>query len=552
MILRDYQHKAMEDVFEKWEQHRSTLCVLPTGTGKTVMFMEIAKRFPGRTMVIAHRDILIHQAVAHAEKAGQDADVEMGKYWAQEGPLSSSKILVSTVQTQTSGRRGSGRMRRFDPSHFDLLVVDEAHHSTAATYRRTIDYYRNGNPDLKVLGVTATPDRADEQALGQIYESVAHVYEIADAVQDGWLVPIHAQVVHPEGELDLSQCRTHHGDFTVADLERVLAYEQTMHQVIAPTLELVGDGKTLIFWPTKAIAERATEIINRHKAGSACYICDETKGEDRQQILTDYAEGKHQFLNNVGIATEGFDMPSIDAVVMARHTKSRALYAQMLGRGTRPLAGIVDGLPNALARRWAIANSAKPHLLLVDVAANTGNHKLITPADILGGRYNDAVVERAAKMLQATGEDQEVMSVLQQAELQLKAEAAEQAEANLRQHIKVSVDYSTKTIDVFDTLNILPGQRRGWDPQAPATQKQVDRLKKWGVENADELSKTHASQLIGEMIERFKTGKCTWKMGKLLKRYDYSPNLSMEHARKVIDMLKANGWRRPKQEVLVT
>ena len=267
MILRPYQTDAVSKVHEAWKDHRSALIVLPTGTGKTIVFSHIAGTVRGRVMVIAHREELIAQAAQKIQViTGDEADVEMGEFWASEGVFSRSRVVVSSVQTQNAGMGGDGRMSRFDPSQFDLLIIDEAHHATAPTYRRLIDHYRQ-NPNLKVLGVTATPDRADEEALGQVFESVAFDYEIVDAIADGWLVPVRQRAVYVEG-LDYSSVRTTAGDLNGADLARILEYEEALHGIAHPTMELVGTRKSLVFAASVAHAERLAEIFNRHRPGS--------------------------------------------------------------------------------------------------------------------------------------------------------------------------------------------------------------------------------------------------------------------------------------------
>ena len=146
--------------------------------------------------------------------------------------------MVSTIQTQASGGDGGGRMSRFDPRLFGVVVVDEGHHGTSSSYRRVLDWYKT-NPDLRILGVTATPDRADEEALGQVYDTVAFDYEIEDAIKDGWLVPVTQQMVHVEG-LDFSACRTTAGDLNGADLAQVMEYEENLHRVVSPAIEIGG------------------------------------------------------------------------------------------------------------------------------------------------------------------------------------------------------------------------------------------------------------------------------------------------------------------------
>ena len=184
----------------------------------------IRRVFPRRALVLAHREELVFQARDKIQRVtGLSADVEMGEYRAEGGLFEQARVVVSTIQTQCSGGDGGGRMAKFDPQRFGVLIIDEAHHATSPSYRRVIDYYRT-NPALKILGVTATPDRADEEALGQVFQSVAFDYEVLDAIHDGWLVPIEQQLVHVQG-LDYSSIRTTAGDLNGGDLAAVLEAE---------------------------------------------------------------------------------------------------------------------------------------------------------------------------------------------------------------------------------------------------------------------------------------------------------------------------------------
>jgi superfamily II DNA or RNA helicase len=136
-------------------------------------------------MVLAHREELIFQAKDKIHTVtGLEVQVEMGAYRSQHGLFGAAPVIVSTVQTHTAGNDGGGRMTKFEPEDFGLLIIDEAHHATAGSYKRCIEWYKR-NPELKILGVTATPDRSDEQALGQIFDTVAYDYEVMDAIQGG-------------------------------------------------------------------------------------------------------------------------------------------------------------------------------------------------------------------------------------------------------------------------------------------------------------------------------------------------------------------------------
>ncbi len=561
MNLRPYQQHALDGIFQAWREHDSALVVMPTGTGKTVVFSHVIKnRPPGRAMLVAHREELIWQGASKIEAVtGEKPDIEMAEFEAGSGELIRSDIVVSSIQTQNAGADGLGRMIRFDPFEFSLLIIDEAQHTVATTYRKVIDYYRQ-NPALKVLGVTATPDRADEEALGQVFQSVAYDYELLDAIRDGWLVPIKQRMVTVVG-LDLSSVRTTAGDLNGADLSRVMEFEENLHAVASPTLELTAGRKTLVFAASIEQAERLAEIFNRHTKGCARFVCGKTPKEERRQMLGDYALGRFQFLVNVGVATEGFDDPGIMVIVMARPTKSRALYAQMAGRGTRPLPGLVDD-PSlcegresdeaAAARRWVIQNSDKPFVEIIDFVGNCGRHRLMTTADILGGNYSDDVVDRAKAFVAASQEPQDMAMALDAAaaEIQAEKEAARReaelaAERARRAGLRIKARYSSQVIEPMEVLQVEPWVERGWNKGRLPTEKQLAALEKFGIPPHQVKTFTQAHQLMETMIARRQANGCTFKQAKLLSRYGYDSNVSFDQAKTIIDVLAASGWRRP-------
>lgn len=552
MILRPYQQAAVDAVLRDLEQVGSTLIVIPTGGGKTVVFAHVAKHFAarGRVLMIAHRAELVQQG---REKIGRVTgvlpDVEMAGQWADVPILGveQSPFIVSTIQTQTRGMGGTGRMTRFVPNEFSLLIIDEAHHAVADTYKRLIAYYRQ-NPDLRVLGVTATPDRADESALGQVFERWSFKYDIEDAVRDGWLVNIVQRIVHV-GDLDFSKVHTVAGDLNLGELAAVMEAEGPMHGVAHPTFEIacglpegfiksVADDKlltyrhdwpeylsgkvdecrrrkTLVFTASVAQAQKLCEIFNRWKQGSARFIDGKTDDLERRRTLRDYAAGKFQFLCNCAVFTEGFDEPSIEVIAVARPTKSRALYSQMVGRGTRPLDGIVDGLEGeddadgmyaTQARREAIRQSAKTHVEVLDFVGNSGQHKLMTAADILGGRYPDDVVQLAKAKAAAAGTDGrgvDIREALEESEAELErrrleAEERRAAEAAGKMKLVGTVQYTTTTIDAFNNLDVRPKPVLAWMKDRRATSRQIELINRLGGFDGDpaELSSVHASQVI--------------------------------------------------------
>lgn len=540
MILRDYQHKALDAILTQWRTVNSTLVVCPTGTGKTVLFAALIKAcFPRRALVLAHREELVFQAVEKIQRiTGLRVEVEMAGYRADlsHGLFGGPQVVVSTIQTQTAGGDGGGRMGRFDPRMFGVVIVDEAHHATASTYRRCLDYYRT-NPATKFLGVTATPDRADEEALGQVYESVAFDYEITDAIADGWLVPIRQQVVHV-AEIDLSGCRTTAGDLNGADLSRVMEEEKALHAVASPTVEIAGRRRALVFATSVAQAERLCEILNRHRDGSAGWVCGKTDKDERRKTLAAFQSGKLQFVVNVGVLTEGFDDPGVELVVMGRPTKSRALYAQMVGRATRPLPGIVDGLDSADLRRAGIEASAKRECLVVDFAGNAGRHKLVTTADILGGNHSDEAVEMAARKTREAGGPVDTAKALDEAEADLERQRVAARKARMVANAR----WSAQDVSPFDAFDLSPARSRGWDAGRSLSEKQRGILQKQGIDTST-VSYAEGQQLIGEIFRRWKAGLCSYKQARILRKNGMDGNLSRGEAKAALDEIFKKKWR---------
>ena len=545
MILRPYQSAASDAIFVEWQEHNSTLVVIPTGGGKTVLFADVIRRvFPRRALVLAHREELIFQARDKIQRVtGLRADVEMGEYSADGGLFEAARVVVSTIQTQCSGGDGGGRMTKFDPARFGVLIIDEAHHATSPSYRRVIDYYRT-NPALKILGVTATPDRADEEALGQVFESVAFDYEVLDAIHDGWLVSIEQQMVQVEG-LDYSGIRTTAGDLNGGDLAAVLEAEKNLQPMAAASLEIIGRRRALVFTASVKAAETMAEIFNRHRGGMAGWVCGKTDREERRRVLADFATGKLQVVCNCGVLTEGFDDPGVEVVIMGRPTKSRALYSQMVGRSTRPLPGIVDGPETAEARRAAIAASAKPSCLVVDFVGNAGKHKLVTSADILGGKVSEEALELAVAQARKAGGPVKMAEALDEAEAEVnRREQGRLAEAARRARVVATARFTTQAVDPFDVLELHPVRSRGWDNARQLSAKQRSLLAKQGI-NPDGISFSEGKQLVAEIFRRWDGKLCSFKQAKVLRKYGYGTDVSFAEASATIDALAKNNWRKP-------
>jgi len=537
MILRDYQKAAVEATLREWQSVVSTLVVMPTGVGKTICFADvIRRRFPGRTLVLAHRQELIHQAVDKISRTtGLSTGIEMAEYRVDMTPglLDMPTVVVTTVQTQTAGGDGGGRLAKFNPSVFDTIIVDEAHHAPAASYRRILEYYK-ANPRGRILGVTATPDRADEQALGQVYESVAYDYEITDAIRDGWLVPIEQRVVEVEG-LDFSGVRTTAGDLNGADLAQVLEAERNLHAIAAPAIDMLGSRRAIVFCASVAQAERLAEIMNRHRTGMAGWVCGKTTNEARRRLLAAFSGREIQVVCNCGVLTEGFDDPGVEVVIMGRPTKSRALYAQMIGRATRPLPGIVDGQPAPELRRAAIAGSAKRCCEVIDFAGNSGRHKLMTTADILGGKYPDETIEEARLVVQRSAKPVNMDELL--AKIEAEMEKKRQADAAQRMRLVARARWTVQPVSPFDAFALTPARQRGWHEGKALSEKQRNLLVKQGID-PDGMPFAQAKQLLSEVFRRWDAGLCSFKQARILKQRGIdATNMSREDASHALDAL---------------
>ena len=561
MKLRNYQQDCVDAVVAEWKAgNKATLIVLPTGTGKTVVFAGIIRKlFPKRAMVLAHREELIWQARDKIQKVtGMKADVEMGGYKASvdhELFHPRSNVIVSTIQTHCAGGDGAGRMTKFNPQDFGLLIIDEAHHATASSYKRIVEHYCQ-NPNLVVLGVTATPDRADEEALGQIFETVAFCYELWDndpnkpsAIRDGWLVPIEQHFKTLE-DFDLSSVRTTAGDLNGADLAEVFKHEKPCMEIVDETVRVIGEKKRGIgFCASVEHARASSDIMNRYRNGMSAWVCGKTDKDERKQIIADFARGQIQFLWNCGVFTEGFDDSGVEVIAMGRPTKSRSLYAQMAGRATRPHESIAHRLNDALnapLRRGMIARSCKPGCLILDFVGNSGRHKLVTSADILGGNVSDEVVQAAKEFARKAGRPVKMADALEEEEKRLaEKKQREQMEAARKAKLVAKTSFKTQRIDPFDVLQIKPVKSRGWDEGKVLKEGSKKIIRSVFGKDPGEMTYTEGMQLVKEFFRRKDSGECTFGQAKMLKKYGYDTHMKFDEAKRTIDAIAQNGWRRP-------
>ena len=353
---RPYQHEAVAALLAAAARgvHRPLL-VLPTGTGKTIIFALLVQRRGGRALILAHRDELIQQALDKLHLV--DPSLPLGVVQATRDDTT-APIVVASVQTLS--RRA--RLARLVPD-FRTIVIDEAHHAPAPSYRRILTHCRAWQPDGPlVVGVTATPARGDGQSLQQVFEGIVYQRSLVEMMQAGYLVDLRAIQVLLQADFDA--LRTQRGDFVEADLETLLLAANAPAQVLAAFQAHAADRKALLFTPTVATAYAMADTFCA--AGIAAEALDATTPlATRRAILQRLHTGATRVVANCAVLTEGFDEPSVDCIIVARPTQSLPLYQQMLGRGTRTYPGKTD-------------------CLLLDVVGVSTQHTLHTAATLFG------------------------------------------------------------------------------------------------------------------------------------------------------------------------
>ena len=518
MELRPYQQEAVEAVEREWGLgRRRTLLVLPTGTGKTVVFNEIARREVergGRVLILAHRGELLEQAAdklmratglsCSVEKAG---DTSVGTF---------ERVTVGSVQTLMRERRlaalGRGR--------YSLIVVDEAHHAVSASYRAVLDYF-----DAKVLGVTATADRGDRRDLGEVFDSLAYEYPLPKAIRDGYLVPIEAQTVPLE--IDMTGVSTRSGDYALEEVGTAL---DPYLPAIADEMAAAGlrDGhRTVAFLPLIATSQKFCRLLSERGFRAA-----EVNGEseDRAEVLDAFGRGEYDVLCNSMLLTEGWDCPAVDCVVVLRPTKVRALYAQMVGRGTR-----------------LSPETGKERLLLLDFLWMTDKHELCRPAHLLA--KSPEVANRMTEILESSAGPADLEEVERAASEDVVAQREEALAAELAAQRKKR----RKLVDPLQfEMSIGAEDLSGYAPSfaweaAPASDKQVKALEGYGIYADEATCAGKASLLLDRLAKRREAGLSTPKQIRLLERYGFRQvgQWELDDASRLITRIAANGWRVP-------
>lgn len=483
MNLRPYQQDALTAVESGWENFSKQLLVLPTGAGKTVCFSALAHRRwqqGERSLILAHREELIEQAVQKLKAAtGIRAEVDKAERWASM----TAPVVVASVQTLMREKR----LQRWPADHFAQVIPDEAHHSISASWMQVLNYF---DGHAHVLGVTATPDRGDKRNLGQYYQNVAYEIGLFDLIKQGYLSRIVIKSLPLE--IDLSKVQQASGDYDATQLGDALTpYLGAIARQIRQHAPY--PRRTLAFLP---LIKTSLDFVAACREAGLVAAHVDGMSEDREDILKRFARGEFDVLSNAMLLTEGYDDPGIDCIVNLRPTRSRSLYSQIVGRGTR----ICEG---------------KENLLLLDFLWAHQRMNLIRPAHLV--TTGDEQAEVITKLAEAGGEGEQDLEAL-------ATDAAEQRHESLRKKLEANSKKKGETIDAEAwCLKMNAKELVDYEPvmsweHAQVGPEQSAALVRAGIDPASVRGKGHAAKLLDAYVRTQRLQLASPKVRALMKR----------------------------------
>lgn len=369
MNLRPYQKETLIAIKKKYVrgEHKQVI-VYATGLGKTVVFSQLISDmttyFKKKALVLAHREELLTQA--RDKMLAINPALKIGIEMADQSVDPTDDIIVASVAS--IGRSGSDRIKKFDPADFCLVVIDEAHHASADTYRNVLSHFdilkdeKDTNAAILLLGVTATPSRNDNKGIDKVFNEVVYEMDIIDGIQQGFLSRIKAYRV--DTRTDISQVGKVGADFNQGELADAVNNPERNNLIVKAYKERVPGKQALVFAADVAHTHALTQAFI--DAGiTASFVTGALDKDERRLRLKNFYDKKIQVMVNAMVLTEGYDNEFIEAVLMARPTQSGILFQQMIGRGTRISPG-------------------KTHLTIIDFVDNTFRQNLQTTASLLG------------------------------------------------------------------------------------------------------------------------------------------------------------------------
>ena len=335
--LRDYQQEMKLRLFEEWELHRSVMVQMPTGTGKTHLLAAVVKEFlcgggvGMRVWIVAHRRELVEQIEETVARYGMgkepDKSAKNGRTGKDSMPEESGRVRVFSIQWLS-------RNRKIMDGRPDLIVIDEAHHALAETYRELWKRY----PEVRKLGMTATPCRLNRKGFTDLFDTLITSWSIAEFIGRGWLSSFDYVSIRANSReqrlVDSLKKRGADGDYQVKEMNAVLNRETGIRQLYESVRRYAAGKKGIVYAVSIAHARQIAAYYSLHGVESVA-IDSRTPALERKELVEDFRRGKISVLVNVDIFSEGFDCPDVEFVQLARPTLSLAKYLQQVGRGLR-------------------------------------------------------------------------------------------------------------------------------------------------------------------------------------------------------------------------
>ena len=315
--LRDYQQEMKLRLFEEWEFHRNVMVQMPTGTGKTHLLAAIVREFlrgsGSRVWIVAHRRELVDQIEETVSRHGMSKE--------------DGRVRVMSIQWLSRNRKDMYE----EP---DLIVIDEAHHALAETYRILWEKY----PEARKLGMTATPCRLNGKGFTDLFDSLITSWTVAEFIGKGWLSSFDYVSIRANSKeqrlIDSLKKRGADGDYQVKEMNEVLNRETSISRLYESVERYAHGKKGIVYAVSIAHARRIAACYSAHGLESVA-IDSRTPASERKELVDDFRRGKVKVLVNVDIFSEGFDCPDVEFVQLARPTLSLAKYLQQVGRGLR-------------------------------------------------------------------------------------------------------------------------------------------------------------------------------------------------------------------------
>lgn len=533
---RPYQQKAAAAIHREWDAgNKKTLVVMPTGTGKTIVFASIVNDQVAEgehVLILAHREELLQQA---SDKLKMVTGLETALEKAQNSALDSDKmVVVASVQTLSK----QNRLMKYPRDYFGTIIIDEAHHTAAKTYKGILAHFI----DAKVLGVTATPDRSDMKSLSDIFDSLAFEYKLPDAIREGYLCKINTKTIPVE--VDISKVHINAGDFSAQDLGNVLdLYLDTIADAIVRECQ---NRKTVIFTPLVRISKRLCNILNKRNFKTA-----EVNGAsaDREDVLKGFDNGEYKALTNAMLLTEGWDCPTVDCIICLRPTKSRSLYAQIVGRGTRLCEG-------------------KKNLLVLDFLWLTKKHSLCHPADIFC--EDQEVAQKTTDMLAdaaLTGSNSQenfgspelgLIEAIEEAQTELDEEKRKalcelEKQDTIQRKLQAQRQKPRGLVDPLQYIfSIEAPELNDYQPMFESERQEpsddiIDSISCYGVKGDAIKSQGLAAAILKRLIARRASGMATPKQIRCLESFGFVHvgRWTMQYASSFLNVISSHDWELP-------